>query len=156
MAYLTDFMERITELTDIETTSCQYPDLAVLPDGRLAACWQRYHNKHDDIVAAFLSCKGEILSQAVVSGEGQAFRPRLYVLNGTVWIIWSESSAGNWKLLARAFGEELGKPVLLSRSSGAFYPSVTDDGQNLYVAWCEQQHGDSHICCLRFDGSAAA
>ena len=108
MAYLTDFMERITELTDIETTSCQYPDLAVLPDGRLAACWQRYHNKHDDIVAAFLSREGEILSQAVVSGEGQAFRPRLYVLNGTVWVIWSESSAGNWKLLARAFGEELG------------------------------------------------
>ena len=156
MAYLTDFMERITELTDIETTSCQYPDLAVLPDGRLAACWQRYHNKHDDIVAAFLSREGEILSQAVVSGEGQAFRPRLYVLNGTVWVIWSESSAGNWKLLARAFGEELGAPILLSRSSGAFYPSVTDDGQNLYVAWCEQQHGDSHICCLRFDGSAAA
>ncbi|MCQ4950876.1 hypothetical protein, partial [Bittarella massiliensis (ex Durand et al. 2017)] len=61
-------------------------------------------NKHDDIVAAFLSREGEILSQAVVSGEGQAFRPRLYVLNGTVWVIWSESSAGNWKLLALAEG----------------------------------------------------
>ena len=90
MAYLTDFMERITELTDIETHSCQYPDLAVLPDGRLAACWQRYHTKHDDIVAAFLSREGEILSQAVVSGEG-----RMPKVEKSSWLMFSYTEAAS-------------------------------------------------------------
>ena len=128
------FQDNTTRLTDIDTESCQYPDLLLGGDGGLYACWQSYRDKHDRIFACTLR-DGAPFALQQVSGEGQAFKPVLFELCGRIYVAWSEFSGGRWKLLARAYSPDgLGEIVEIGESAGVFFPRAAVDGGRAYLA----------------------
>lgn len=149
------FQDNTTKLTDINTESCQYPDLLLGGDGALYACWQSYSQKHDRIFACVLR-DGKPFARLQVSGSGQAFKPVLFELRGRIHVAWSEFSGGRWKLMARAYAPEgLGEAVVIGESAGVFFPRAAVDGETAYLAWTQQQQGESRILLCSFDGERA-
>lgn len=149
------FLDNTVCLTDIKTESCQYPDLLMTGSGRLFACWQRYADHHDRIIACELE-NGKPAGQIVVSGNGQALQPALFALGETVYLLWNEYDGCCWRLLVRAYDPQNPGPAIeIARGEGLFFPRVLTQGQNAWIAWAAREQAHSRILLCSFDGVTA-
>ncbi len=138
--------ERAQWITDLDQESCQYPDLTVTDDGKTYIIWQEMKNSHDRIVAGEL-VDGKIVDQVQLSGDGQGLMPKAHAINGTVWFGWVEKIDENWCVFVRSFQNgRYEEAIQLHASEANFYPSLSDDGERLIVAWSSQGAGTSETC----------
>lgn len=140
------------ELTDIWQAHCQHPAIT-LADEETYICWQQYEDRQDRIYAGKL-VDGKIENPSLVSGQGQALRPAAYYFNHAVWFVWSECIDRGWSILGRYLRDGVYSDIIhIDSSEAAFYPYLSDDGENLMVLWSEQGKGYSRTAmkCLDFD-----
>ena len=146
------FLDNTVCLTDINTESCQYPDLLMHDSGRIFACWQRYASHHDRIIACELQ-DGKPIGQVVISGNGQAFQPAIFSIHETVYLLWTEYSGSCWKLLVRAYDPQTPGPMIeITRGEGVFFPRVLTAEGRAWISWAERKNTHSRILLCSFDG----
>ncbi len=132
-------------LTDIWTTSCQYP-LSV-SDGQDTTyiCWQQYAKGHDTIMAGKLGSDG-LKTPLIISGEGEALKPAAVFHDGAFYFVWSECVDKRWRILLRTIeGSVLGPIRSIDEGVALFYPTLSIVDDAVAVLWCDQGKRSSKV-----------
>ncbi len=154
---ITAFSKDIHPITDIDLESCQYPDIILTREKKLVACWQRYLNKKDDIVACELTGENGKENELIISGSGQSFVPKLCLFKDDVWVIWSEFINNKCKLLMRTYPPKNTDDIIeIDESTGVFFPSVASDDHKIYISWTRHEDGVSKIFLAEYNGKSVS
>ena len=160
-------------ITEIRSDStCQAPDIAVLPNGDIIAVWADYRNHNWDIYAQrFNSSGGAIGVNFKVnydSGIYQQHSPRVAGLsNGGFVVVWYDNRSGNDDIYGQRFdvsGNALGNNFKISDDQSGkrqAWPAVSADGNGrFFVAWVDWRNGsypdNPDIYFRRYNSSGAA
>jgi hypothetical protein len=138
-----------------------FPAMCLNEEGKPVLVYIEHDGQKDVLKLATLSPKGELVEQAVVSGEGMdnIHQPTLTMLsNGRLICVWSQLEVdGQWDLMARTIGRRglaaLGKPVRLTQHRGNdLFPDIgLDRGGRVWLAWQRLHEGANQVLAMHLE-----
>jgi len=134
-------------------STCESPDIAVLPDGDMIIVWADYRNKNWDIYAQRLDETGGLEgSNFKINSEdddAQQHSPRVAGLSdGGFVVVWYDNRYGDDDIFGRRFDASAG-PIAVdfkinddNTGKRQAFPVVTADGYGrFYTAWVDWRNG---------------
>lgn len=134
-------------------SSCESPDIAVLPSGNVIIVWADRRGRSWDIYGQLLNSNGTAVSGnfKINSEEGlyQQHSPRVAAISdGRFIVVWYDNRFGDDDIFGRVFNSD-GSPTVIdfrvnddSDQTKQAFPTVAADGGGRYfVAWVDWQNG---------------
>jgi len=145
------WIPNVTPLTGDQAEE-EFPSMAVLPDGRVAAAYVAWDGKADQVLLEL----GD-QTRPVTEQPGDYLDPRCAVDGeGKLWVVWAANDGRQWDLWARSDGEAV---KLTTNPLNDFWPRLTSDGRGrLWLAWQtvgEDLHYEVKLARLGPDGLRA-
>ncbi|SDK23170.1 CehA/McbA family metallohydrolase [Natronincola ferrireducens] len=154
-----DKISEIATLTDIHTSSSQYPDIAITSNDDIFITWQSYEDGKD-VIRVRKDNRKNILTSGVVEGdivstEGQPLKPRITIYNNTAWLTWAEYIDNKWNIMVSNYSmNQWTEAISISDGEGELYPVLAKGaGNDLWLFWTSQEGSKSYILAKRYDGS---
>lgn len=142
----------VTE-TRLDST-CQAPDIAVLPNGNVILVWADYRNKNWDIYGQrFNSSGGAIGSNFKINNDNGTYQqhsPRVAALsNGGFVVVWYDNREGDDNIYGRRYdanAQPVGNDLKINDDTSGkrqAWPSISADGNGrFFVAWVDWRNGN--------------
>jgi hypothetical protein len=139
--------------SDRADSTCESPDVAVLPDGNIIVVWADYRNREWDIYGQRLNSVGEMIGNNFKINsdieKNQQHSPRVAALSdGGFSVVWYDNRNGNDDIYSRIYspgGIPTGSDFRLNDDNSGkrqVYPAVAGDGnQRFFVAWVDWRNG---------------
>lgn len=147
-----NFLSEVHNLTDVKTSSSQYPSITITKNDDIWVSWQSYENGTENIYAGVFE-NGGLKNKTIVSGDGEGFKSKIYAYNDKIIIAWSECENASWKLMIRVYdGEKWEKAICLKEGKMEFYPCFSKGtNEELWIFWTSYENNTTNIVGKKYE-----